>query len=121
MASPPTRRVDGFAQAEVDYITAIGGITIHHGKALGQDMHLADLAASYDAVFLAMGLGGVNALDEADGEALGSDDAVAWIAELRQAADLAQIPVGRRVVVIGGGMTAIDAGDAGQGAWAPTR
>ena len=36
--------------------------------------------------------------------------AVEFIAELRQAADLAALPVGRRVVVIGGGMTAIDAG-----------
>ena len=38
--------------------------------------------------------------------------AVDFIAELRQAADLAALPVGRRVVVIGGGMTAIDAGGA---------
>ena len=36
-------------------------------------------------------------------------DAVEFIAELRQAKDLARLPVGRRVVVIGGGMTAIDA------------
>ena len=36
--------------------------------------------------------------------------AVDFIAELRQASDLAALPVGRRVVVIGGGMTAIDAG-----------
>ena len=35
-------------------------------------------------------------------------DAVDFIAELRQAGDLAKLPVGRRVVVIGGGMTAID-------------
>ena len=61
-ASPPTRRVDDFAQAEVDYVTAIGGITIEHGKALGRDFSLADLRADYDAVFLGMGLGGVNAL-----------------------------------------------------------
>ena len=32
-----------------------------------------------------------------------------FISELRQASDLAGLPVGRRVVVIGGGMTAIDA------------
>jgi len=34
---------------------------------------------------------------------------VDFIADLRQAEDLARIPVGRDVVVIGGGMTAIDA------------
>ena len=36
-------------------------------------------------------------------------DALAFIEMLRQAKDKAQVPVGRRVVVIGGGMTAIDA------------
>ena len=104
------KTVDGFAQAEVDYITAIGGITIHHGKALDRDVILADLADKHDAVFLAMGLGGVNSLDGMDLAAEGLGDAVGWIAQLRQAQDLAQVPVGRRVVVIGGGMTAIDAG-----------
>ena len=39
-----------------------------------------------------------------------SADAVDFIAELRQASDMTTLPVGRRVVVIGGGMTAIDAG-----------
>ncbi|SMH50557.1 NAD(P)-dependent oxidoreductase [Mesorhizobium australicum] len=103
------KSVDGFAQAEVDYVTAIGGITIQNGMVLGRDYHLADLTASYDAVFLGMGLGGVNAL-RAEGEAAaGVDNAVDFIAELRQASDLGGLPVGRRVVVIGGGMTAIDA------------
>lgn len=100
----------GFAQAEVDYVTAIGGITIETGKALGQDFVLADLVATYDAVFLGMGLGGVNAL-RADGEdAAGVDNAVDFIADLRQASDVSTLPIGRKVVVIGGGMTAIDAG-----------
>jgi dihydropyrimidine dehydrogenase (NAD+) subunit PreT len=36
-------------------------------------------------------------------------DAVDFISQLRQAGDLATLPVGRNVVVIGGGMTAVDA------------
>ena len=36
-------------------------------------------------------------------------DAIDFIAELRQVEDLATLPVGRHVVVIGGGMTAVDA------------
>jgi dihydropyrimidine dehydrogenase (NAD+) subunit PreT len=103
------KSVDDFAQAEVDYITAIGGISVVNGRMLGRDVSLAGLAAEHDAVFLGMGLAGVNAL-RAEGEAaLGVGDAVDFISELRQARDLASLPVGRRVVVIGGGMTAIDA------------
>ena len=99
----------GFAQKEVDYITAIGGIDMHYGKALGADITLSKLAEDYDAVFLGMGLAGVNALGDADADAEGSLDAVGWIGDLRQASDISTIAVGARVVVIGGGMTAIDA------------
>jgi glutamate synthase (NADPH/NADH) small chain len=103
------KSTDDFAHAEVDYVTAIGGIAIEYGRALGSDVHLSDLAAMYDAVFLGMGLAGVNALNAEGEEAAGVDNAVDFIAVLRQADDLAELPVGRRVVVIGGGMTAIDA------------
>jgi glutamate synthase (NADPH/NADH) small chain len=97
-----------FAQREVDFILAIGGIEIETGRALGRDLTLADLKQDFDAVFLGMGLAGVNALGAAGESAKGALDAVDWIAELRQAADLAEMPIGRRVVVIGGGMTAVD-------------
>ncbi|MFZ1814555.1 MAG: NAD(P)-dependent oxidoreductase [Rhizobiaceae bacterium] len=102
------KTVDEFAQAEVDYVTAIGGMKISKGKKLGKDFTLADLQKKFDAVFLGMGLSGVNALGAKGEKAEGVADAIEFIADLRQASDLSKVPVGRRVVVIGGGMTAID-------------
>jgi glutamate synthase (NADPH/NADH) small chain len=96
-----------FAQRELDYILAVGGITVEHGKRLGRDLDLAELKRDFDAVFLGMGLGDTNPLGLDEGLA-GVMDAVAYIATLRQAKDLSSLPVGRRIVVIGGGMTAID-------------
>ena len=102
------KTVDDFAQREVDFILAIGSIAIEHGRSLGKKLKLADLQAQFDAVFLGLGLQGVNALGAKDEEAEGVADAVGYIAEIRQARDLSRLPVGRRVLVIGGGMTAID-------------
>ncbi len=103
------KATDDFAQREVDYITAIGGIEIRTGQMLGRDFTLADLTGSFDAVFLGMGLAGVNGLGIEGEDLSGVEDAVDFIAALRQAVDKADIPIGRRVVVLGGGMTAIDA------------
>ncbi|RKE97447.1 NAD(P)-dependent oxidoreductase [Sulfitobacter guttiformis] len=100
---------DGFAQGEVDWLLKIGGIKVETGKALGADLTLGALQAEFDAVFLAIGLGGVNALGVEGDDKNGVLDAVDFIAELRQAGDVASVPVGRDVVVIGGGMTAVDA------------
>ncbi len=102
------KTVGGFAQAEVGWLLKIGGIRIETGRALGGDLTLSLLREAFDAVFLGLGLGGVNALRAEGEDRDGVRDAVAFIAELRQAGDLAALPVGRRVVVIGGGMTAID-------------
>jgi glutamate synthase (NADPH/NADH) small chain len=97
-----------FAQREVEFILSLGGIEAQCGKALGRDVTLAQLRKDFGAVFLGMGLAGVNAL-QVEGEQLqGVEDAVAYIARLRQAADKATLPVGRKIVVIGGGNTAID-------------
>ncbi len=102
------KTTENFAQTEVDFVLSIGGIAVECGKALGRDITLEGLRRDHDAVFLGMGLAGVNALRTEGEDLAGVIDAVAYIAELRQASDLASLPVGRKVVVIGGGMTAID-------------
>ncbi len=102
------KAVDDFAAREVAFVLSIGGITVKTGKAFGKTLKLEDLRRDYDAVFLGMGLQGVNALGAKNEDADGIEDAVHYIAELRQAKDVSKLPVGRRVLVIGGGMTAID-------------
>ncbi len=102
------KTVDDFARKEVEFVLAIGGIEVTHGMALGKKLKLKHLQRDFDAVFLGMGLAGVNALGARNEDVNGIEDAVGYIAELRQAKDLGKLPVGRRVLVIGGGMTAID-------------
>jgi dihydropyrimidine dehydrogenase (NAD+) subunit PreT len=102
------KTVDDFAAREVDFILSVGGIEIVHGRALGKGLKLDRLREEFDAVFLGIGLAGVNALGAPNEDLSGVEDAVHYIAELRQAKDLSRLPVGRRVLVIGGGMTAID-------------
>jgi dihydropyrimidine dehydrogenase (NAD+) subunit PreT len=104
------KSTEDFAQRELDWLLQIGGIDIRHGQRLGVEISLPTLQSDYDAVFLGMGLGGVNALGVPGEDKDHAEDAVAFISDLRQADDLAALPIGRRVVVIGGGMTAIDAG-----------
>lgn len=103
------KATDDFAQTEVEWLLQIGGITLHHGVELGRDITLDQLRERYDAVFLGVGLGGVNALRAPGEDKAGVADAVDFISELRQTADLTRLAIGRDVVVIGGGMTAVDA------------
>ncbi len=102
------KTVDDFAQREVDYILAIGGIEVKNNMALGTDFSLSELRNKYDAVFIGLGLGAVNELGIGNEDLDGVESAIDYIAELRQADDLSALPVGRNVVVVGGGMTAID-------------
>ena len=103
------KTVDNFAQREVEYVLGIGGIEISYGQELGSAVLLSELCDKYDAVFLGIGLGAVRTM-EAQGEQLeGVCSAVSFIEQIRQAAEPAQLAVGRRVVVVGGGMTAVDA------------
>jgi glutamate synthase (NADPH/NADH) small chain len=103
------KTVDDFAQREVEWLCSVGGIEIRHGVALGRDVQLDALRNQYDAVFLAIGLTGVRALAMAGEDLSGVMNAVDFIEALRSAREFGTVPVGRRVVVIGGGNTAVDA------------
>ena len=97
----------GFAQQEVNWLLSIGGIEVKTSHQLGRDVYLNALVRDFDAVFLGLGLTGVNVLGIPEPAPVRA--AVDFIAELRQAASPAEVAVGRKVVVIGGGMTAVDA------------
>jgi glutamate synthase (NADPH/NADH) small chain len=102
------KTLDDFAAREVEYILGIGGIEVHTGVELGRNLSLAELRAGFDAVFLGIGLAGVNGLGLDDERLEGVVNAVEYIAALRQASDRTSLAVGRRVVILGGGMTAVD-------------
>jgi dihydropyrimidine dehydrogenase (NAD+) subunit PreT len=100
---------DDFAQKEIQWLLAIGGIEIRHDWKLETTAQLNALQKDHDALFLGMGLSTTHQLGVPGEELTGVQDAVDFIATLRQTEDLATLPVGRRVIVIGGGMTAVDA------------
>ena len=97
-----------FCEAEVDWITSVGGIDIEYNKMLGKDVFLDDLQRDFDAVFLGIGVGVARSLGVEGEDLEGVVDAIQFIYDLRTN-PLSKIAVGDKVAVIGLGMTAIDA------------
>lgn len=95
---------------EVELVRALG-VEFRNNVEVGKDVALAELEREYDAVFIGIGLGGTDSLN-IEGEATpGCVDALTFI-EQTKTRPLTQVEVGRRVAVIGGGNTAIDAATA---------
>jgi NADH-quinone oxidoreductase subunit F len=83
------------------------GVTIHIGQRLGKDFTLSSLKQrGYQAVFLGIGASQGAKLGIPGEEARGVADAMQF---LRDYNDTGRAQVGRRVVVVGGGNSAIDA------------
>jgi len=101
------KMLDNRAAREVAYILDIGGINLETGKTLGEDFDLAQLRRQYDAVFIGLGHNSVKTLGIENENVDGVYNAVDFIELIRQE-ELSTLPVGRNVVVIGGGNTAID-------------
>jgi glutamate synthase (NADPH/NADH) small chain len=97
-----------FCHDEVDFITSLGGIEIKYNHELGKNILLEQLQQQYDAVFLSIGVGLANQLNIPCEDLEGVTDAIDFIYHLRDKG-YPNVAVGDKVVVIGMGMTAIDA------------
>ncbi len=102
------KSLNNFAEREAKFVLSLGGIEYKLNTTFGKDITLDDLQQRFDAVFLGIGLSGVNDLSLEGENRDGIEDAVKYIEDIRQTKELSKLPVGRKVIVLGGGMTAVD-------------
>jgi len=93
---------------EVELVKSLG-VEFLFGVTVGDKITVEDLEREYQAIFLAIGLGPTEPLNLPGEDLAGVVDALRFIADYKTAQT---IPVGRKVAVIGGGNTAIDAANA---------
>ena len=94
------------AVRETEMIRALG-VEIRSEITIGRDLPIDQLERDYDAIFIGIGLGETEDLG-IEGERLaGCRDALSFIEETKTHS-FDEVPVGKRVAVIGGGNTAID-------------
>jgi glutamate synthase (NADPH/NADH) small chain len=94
------------ALAEAQMILDLG-VTLKTGVTVGRDVAFDQLLKDFDAVFVAIGLGNTRPLGIPGEDLDGVVDALSFIESLKTRR--AETRVGRHVVVIGAGNTAIDA------------
>ncbi len=82
------------------------GVELQTGVRLGVDFQLDELRAEYDAVFIALGAFNANAMGCAGEDADGVVTAIDFLGDLERDGVVA---CGKKVTVIGGGFTAMDA------------
>jgi len=102
----PAYRLDGRAIGNDLQRLEQLGVKIHRGTAVGRDLSLADLRQSFRYVFLGLGAARGKRLGIPGEDAAGVFDALDFLDHVQ---DRAQGSLGRNVLVIGGGNSAMDA------------
>jgi dihydropyrimidine dehydrogenase (NAD+) subunit PreT len=95
------------ALAEAKMVIDLGA-EIKSGVTVGRDVKFEDLRSKYDAILVAVGLSGTRKLDIPGEDIPGVIDALSFIEHLKTH-PYDETPVGKHVIVVGAGNTAIDA------------
>ena len=103
---PDYRLPPPVVQSEAEWLTKVHGVTVKTNMMLGRDMTLDDLRTNYGAVVLAMGCWSSSAI-RVPGEDL--PGVIGGIDFLYTVNNNNPMKLGKRVAVIGGGNTAMDA------------
>lgn len=104
-AIPSYRLSEEIVDKEIKRITDLG-VTIKLGVSVGSEITLGDLKNQFKAVYVAVGAQGSTSL-KIPGE--DEDNVIAGLVFLRAVKENEKLRIGNKVVVIGGGNTAIDA------------
>ena len=92
---------------EMKYLQQQFGFDIRYNQAISSNADLEKLEQEYDAIFLGIGLGETSSIGIPGEELANSVGATEFIETIK--IDALQTPVGNKVIVIGGGNTAMDA------------
>jgi glutamate synthase (NADPH/NADH) small chain len=92
---------------EVELVKSLG-VEFRCGVEIGKDIPMSQLEKEFDAIFIGIGLGGGTKLNIAGENLPEVVEALDFIEEIHSK-PLHEVPVGKRVAVVGGGNTAIDA------------